>query len=50
MYYLYIPKIEDGTWFCEGRFFTLEEIVKTRDEGLHKKIVEFVFKRNIEYI
>ena len=50
MHYLHIPKEKDGYWFCEGRFFTLEEIEKTRDENIKKKIEEFVIKNKIDYM
>ena len=50
MYYLHIPKEKDGFWFCEGRFFTLEEIEKTRDETIFKKIDAFVKNKNIDYM
>ena len=50
MYYLHIPKEDDGKWFCEGRFFTWEEIVNTGDQGIYKKIDEFVKNKNIDYM
>ena len=50
MYYLHIPKREDGRWFCEGRFFTYSEIEKTADQKLYKTIEEFVKKKNINYM
>ena len=50
MYYLHIPEEKYGFWFCEGRFFTLEEIEKTRDEGTFHKIEEFVKSKKIDYM
>ena len=50
MYYLHIPKREDGRWFCEGRFFTYSEIEKTADQKLYKTIEDFVKKKNINYM
>ena len=50
MYYLHIPKEESGIWFCEGRFFTLEEIEKTKDEKVFKKIENFVKNKKIDYM
>lgn len=50
MYYLHTPKKNDGIWFAEGRFFTLEEIEKTPDEKILNKIMEFVKNKNIDYM
>lgn len=50
MYYLHIPKKNNGLWFCEGRFFTLEEIKKTKDLDTQKKIQEFVEKKKLDYM
>ena len=50
MYYLHTPKKNDGIWFAEGRFFTNEEIEKTNDEKILKKINEFVKKKNINFM
>lgn len=50
MHYLHIPKEKDGFWFCEGRFFTLEEIEKTKDEAIFKQLDTFVKNRNIDYM
>jgi len=50
MYYLHTPEKNDGIWFAEGRFFTLEEIEKTPDEQILNKIAEFVKNKNIDYM
>jgi hypothetical protein len=50
MHYLHNPKKDDGIWFCEGRFFSLEEIKKTKDENFHKAIKEFVLEKKINYL
>ena len=50
MHYLHNPKKDDGIWFCEGRFFSLEEIKNTKDENFHNAIKEFVLKKNINYL
>ena len=50
MYYLHIPKKNDGIWFAEGRFFTYEEIKSTPDEKIFKKIDDFVKIKKINYM
>ena len=50
MYYLHTPKKNDGIWFAEGRFFTLEEIEKTPDEKILNKIMAFVKNKKIDYM
>ena len=49
MYYLHLPKKETGYWFCEGRFFTLEELQKTKDLAIQEKILKFVEEKKIDY-
>lgn len=50
MYYLHIPKENDGMWFSEGRFFSFEEIKSTSDEKIFKKIDNFVKEKKINYM
>lgn len=50
MYYMHIPKEKDGIWFCEGRFFSYNEIINTKDHGIFKNIDKFVKDRNISYM
>ena len=50
MYYIHIPKETDGMWFCEGRFFTLEELESSPSYKDHKKIEDFVKSKGIDYM
>ena len=50
MYYLHIPKRDEGLWFAEGRFFTYEEIKSTSDEKILKKIEKFVKDKKINFM
>ena len=49
MHYLHIPKKENGIWFCEGRFFTFEELGNREDKKIQKDIKEFLKTKNIDY-
>ena len=49
MHYLHIPKKDNGIWFCEGRFFTFEELDNRDDKKMPKDIQEFLKKKNIDY-
>ena len=47
MYYLHIPKKKNGLWFCEGRFFTNDEIDNRDDRNTYKDISADLKKKNI---
>ena len=49
MHYLHIPKKENGIWFCEGRFFTPEELDNREDRKTQKEIIELLEKKKINY-
>lgn len=51
MNYLHIPKKEEARWFCEGRFFTLEEIMGMEREinTIPNNINKFVEEKKINY-
>ena len=48
MHYFHIPKEKDGRWFCEGRFFTFDEL-DGKDRRIRKSIIEFINKKEINY-
>ena len=50
MYYLHIPKRNEGLWFSEARFFSYEEIKSTQYEKIFKKIENFVKIKEINYL
>ena len=50
MYYMHIPKESDGIWFCEGRFFTYDEIELGYDNKLFHIIDKFVKSKKINYM
>lgn len=45
MHYLHIPKKENGIWFCEGRFFTPEELDNREDRKIQKEIIGLLEKK-----
>ena len=49
MHYLHIPKKKNGIWFCEGRFFTLEELDNREDKKTQKEIKNYLKEKNIDY-
>lgn len=48
MHYFHIPKEKDGKWFCEGRFFTFDEL-DGKEKRNRKEIIEFIKKKEIDY-
>ena len=48
MHYFHIPKEKDGRWFCEGRFFTFDEL-DGKERRIRKTIIEFIDKKKIDY-
>ena len=50
MFYLHIPKKNEGLWFSEARFFSYEEIKSTPYEKILKKIENFVKIKEINYL
>ena len=48
MHYFHIPKEKDGKWFCEGRFFTFDEL-DGKERRLRKSIIEFIDKKKINH-
>ena len=47
MHYIHIPKKKDGRWFCEGRFFTFDELY-AKDRKTQKEISDIIKKNNID--
>ena len=50
MYYLHIPKRNEGLWFSEARFLNNEELKLTQYEKIYNTIKNYLDKKEINYM
>ena len=50
MYYLHIPKKNEGLWFSEARFLNNEELKSTQYEKIYKTIENYLKTNEINYM
>ena len=50
MYYLHIPKRNEGLWFSEARFLNYEELKSTQYEKIYKTIENYLKLKEINYM